>query len=85
MKKVFKDKIFDIDHILTFRKPVERDNKYKKMNPKGIKLHIAKTQLEIAPMIKTFPKRADFFREYIDPINRVAVACKLYRLTEGPY
>ena len=66
MKKVFKDKIFDIDHILTFRKPVERDNKYKKMNPKGIKLHIAKTRPEIAPMIKTFPKRADFFREYIE-------------------
>ena len=63
--KFITDHIYNVDHILFFSKPLDRPSKFRKLDPKDTTVVIATTNDEIAPLIASFPERADFFREYI--------------------
>lgn len=65
IRKFIRDHVYDVDHILLFERELDQPNKFRRMQPKDTDLHVAATESEVAPMIKSFPERADFFREYI--------------------
>ncbi|WP_313137850.1 GNAT family N-acetyltransferase [Paracoccus jeotgali] len=63
--KIIRDRIADIDHILLLRKPLERPNHFRRIEPKQMTFHVVTSESELGPLIAQFPQRARFFREYI--------------------
>lgn len=65
LSKIFRNRVFDVDHILLFKKPIDTENKFRKIRPAGMNFHVATNADEIAPLARAYPERAHFFRDYI--------------------
>ncbi len=64
-KKLFRDKIYSVDHVLILDRSLEEDYPLKKVRAKGVTARVASTMEECAPLFAAFPDRAAYFRDYI--------------------
>lgn len=64
LRKLIRDHVFDVDHVIYFEMPLDREPRRVKQ-PDGTKVHRATNEVEIRPLAEAFPKRAKYFLSYM--------------------
>lgn len=64
-KKLFREKIYSVDHVLILTRALDEEFPIKRLTLKSVDLTTATTLEECAPLIAAFPDRAVYFKDYL--------------------